>query len=202
MDLHTPSERATSPSDSPSWSSSSTSRSRGDSFADAAGPSTKRLSTTDCSDGPRKRHDDTDAGLPFFQIPLGFEHDIAANCCVIQKESVVVIIWRGKPDFTDLEFDLIAEFARETGLAYRRVLERHTERIGPIKNPKISELNLTHRETEVLKWIAAGKSNPEIALILAVSKKTIAKHVEHILEKLGAENRTVAAGMAREAGLE
>lgn len=55
--------------------------------------------------------------------------------------------------------------------------------------------HLSRRETEVAKWLAEGKSNPEIAVILGAKPRTVEKHMERILEKLGAENRTVAALM-------
>ncbi len=55
---------------------------------------------------------------------------------------------------------------------------------------------LTARESEVLTWIARGKTNQEIAIILATQTATVKKHVEHILEKLGVETRTAAAAMA------
>jgi DNA-binding CsgD family transcriptional regulator len=52
---------------------------------------------------------------------------------------------------------------------------------------------LTPRETEVARWLAGGKTNVEIARILASSSRTIEKHVASILRKLGVENRTTAA---------
>lgn len=58
---------------------------------------------------------------------------------------------------------------------------------------------LTRREGEVLSWIAQGKTDAEIAVILAVSPRTVEKHVERILAKLGVENRTGAAARAWEA---
>jgi DNA-binding CsgD family transcriptional regulator len=54
-------------------------------------------------------------------------------------------------------------------------------------------LGLTGREAEVLYWIAEGKSNEVIAIILTASKRTVEKHVEHILKKLGVETRVEAA---------
>jgi DNA-binding NarL/FixJ family response regulator len=59
-------------------------------------------------------------------------------------------------------------------------------------------LGLTAREAEVLHWIAEGKSNEVIAIILAASKRTVEKHVERILAKLGVERRTEAALRAAE----
>lgn len=57
-------------------------------------------------------------------------------------------------------------------------------------------LGLTPREAEVLYWVAEGKTNGEIATILTSSRRTVEKHVEHILEKLGVENRATAARVA------
>jgi DNA-binding CsgD family transcriptional regulator len=54
---------------------------------------------------------------------------------------------------------------------------------------------LTSREAEVLRWIARGKTNQEIAIILGLQAATVKKHVEHILMKLGVETRTAAAAM-------
>jgi DNA-binding response OmpR family regulator/DNA-binding CsgD family transcriptional regulator len=59
-------------------------------------------------------------------------------------------------------------------------------------------LHLTPREAEVLYWLSEGKTNPEIALILSSARRTVEKHVEHILQKLGVENRAAATRMAVE----
>jgi len=56
----------------------------------------------------------------------------------------------------------------------------------------LARLGLTVRESEVLHWLAEGKSNPEIAVILDASPRTVGKHVEHIYAKLGVESRTAA----------
>ncbi|MGK6316533.1 response regulator [Neorhizobium sp. DT-125] len=52
---------------------------------------------------------------------------------------------------------------------------------------------LTQRESEVLLWIAKGKSNRDIADILGLSARTVNKHLEQIYVKLGVENRASAA---------
>jgi DNA-binding CsgD family transcriptional regulator len=59
-------------------------------------------------------------------------------------------------------------------------------------------LGLTPREAEVLFWVAQGKKNVGIAIILGVSAATIEKHLEHILAKLKVETRTAAAFCAHE----
>jgi DNA-binding NarL/FixJ family response regulator len=60
---------------------------------------------------------------------------------------------------------------------------------------------LTDRELEVLRLLAAGKSNQRIAHDLVVALDTVKKHVTHVLGKLGATNRTEAAARARQLGL-
>jgi DNA-binding CsgD family transcriptional regulator len=69
------------------------------------------------------------------------------------------------------------------------------ERTLPDSN-MIETSGLTTRETEVLNWIACGKTNFEIGVILAMHTATVKKHVEHIFTKLGVENRTAAATLA------
>lgn len=56
--------------------------------------------------------------------------------------------------------------------------------------------NLTPREVEVLMWVAKGKTSKDIAEILGVSPRTVAKHLEHVYVKLGVETRAAAAALA------
>ncbi len=62
----------------------------------------------------------------------------------------------------------------------------------------LEELGLTPREAEVLLWVAQGKSNPEIALILGAAENTIKVHLSHLFEKLGADNRHALGFIALE----
>lgn len=55
---------------------------------------------------------------------------------------------------------------------------------------------LTSRESDVLLWIANGKTNREIGQILEMSPRTVNKHLEQVFRKLGVENRTAAAAAA------
>jgi len=60
---------------------------------------------------------------------------------------------------------------------------------------------LTPRETEVLSWVAKGKTNRDVGEILGLSPRTVNKHLEHVFEKLGVETRAAAAALAsRELG--
>lgn len=64
-----------------------------------------------------------------------------------------------------------------------------------------ARLTLTDREREVLRCVAHGKGNRQIATDLGIAEPTVKAHLVHIFEKLGVENRTAAAHMARELGL-
>jgi len=61
--------------------------------------------------------------------------------------------------------------------------------------------SLTEREMEVLKLLAQGKTNKEIAAALVISERTVKFHVGSILSKLGAGNRTEAVTIAAQRGL-
>lgn len=62
----------------------------------------------------------------------------------------------------------------------------------------LQALGLTVREAEVLLWVAQGKGNSDVAIILGMSEKTVKIHLGHIFEKLKVETRTAAALLAVE----
>jgi DNA-binding CsgD family transcriptional regulator len=78
-----------------------------------------------------------------------------------------------------------------------RILLLLTEDTGLAEGGALDCYRLTAREKEVLKWVAQGKSNSEIATILDLTLGTVKLHVERILVKMGVENRTSAALLAR-----
>jgi DNA-binding NarL/FixJ family response regulator len=78
------------------------------------------------------------------------------------------------------------------------VMKRFIGRIQPQKTPSIS---LTHRELEVLEWMATPNTYKQIALHLCVSEETIRSHAKSILEKLRQPNRAQAVLSALRLGL-
>jgi DNA-binding NarL/FixJ family response regulator len=82
----------------------------------------------------------------------------------------------------------------------RRLIEEFSNRPGPLKAP--AELDsLTDRELEVLRLIARGLSNAEIAETLWLGETTIKTHVGRVLMKLGLRDRVQAVVLAYESGL-
>jgi len=75
---------------------------------------------------------------------------------------------------------------------------------GALATPRLSadvEVPLTQRESEVLRQLAFGLTNKEIALALHISYETVKEHVQHILRKIGVSDRTQAAVWAVRKGL-
>ena len=60
----------------------------------------------------------------------------------------------------------------------------------------LEPLGLSRREAEVLAWVAQGKTDTDIGAILMLSPRTVAKHLEHIYDRLGVENRSAATALA------
>ena len=93
---------------------------------------------------------------------------------------------------TEILAAIKARFARMS-TAHQSALQVVFESPKPLET-----LGLTPRESEVLFWIAQGKTNAEIGLILEAAAATVKKHVERILEKLEVENRQSASLRALE----
>jgi DNA-binding CsgD family transcriptional regulator len=78
------------------------------------------------------------------------------------------------------------------GLQYLLILqELRTEPVAK----DFEFLGLSPRESEILGWVTKGKTNPEISMILGISRRTVQKHLERIYIKLEVENRTAAVAM-------
>lgn len=80
----------------------------------------------------------------------------------------------------------------------KRSLAKKIHVAKEIDHQKIKQLEITSREYEVLKEIASGLSNKEIAAKLFLSESTIKTHVSNLLLKLNAKRRTQAVQIAKE----
>ena len=93
--------------------------------------------------------------------------------------------------------------ARELGMRAleARLTVREEQKAAPAPPTPATLASLSHRELEVLRLLATGKSNQEIADALFISLNTVATHVRNILTKTGCINRTEAAAYALRHGL-
>ena len=99
---------------------------------------------------------------------------------------------------------LVASLVVDHGKAQHLMRLEETELNAPPAS--LADLGLTPREGEVLAWVAQGKTNREVGLILGASARTVQKHLEHVFQKIGVESRTAAIlrawAAARAAALE
>jgi ATP/maltotriose-dependent transcriptional regulator MalT len=113
-------------------------------------------------------------------------------------ESARVLVMMGRVlrelgDEDSATAELTAAGATFTELGARPCLQE-VKRLLPRNLPG----GLTAREVEVLRLVAAGKSNPEIAGELVLSEKTVARHLSNIFVKIDVSSRTAAAAYAFE----
>lgn len=134
------------------------------------------------------RQDSATAAIPFiFLTARGERADLRAGMNLGADDYLV------KPvTATELLAAVEARFQRES--------QRPAGGFAPnYSSPEpLQNLGLTPREAEVLLWVAQGKSNAEIGLILGAAENTIKKHLLHTFEKLGVDSRNAATVVAME----
>ena len=135
-----------------------------------------------------------------FYAEIGLEHQIAFVVKVSTDSYVGIALSRRRQDFTDAERKLLDRARPFLIQIYRNALAfgAVTERAGP-DPPMIGcllERGLTGREAAVLSAVAHGSSNADVASALAVSERTVGKHLQHCYRKLGVPNRSAAAALA------
>jgi DNA-binding CsgD family transcriptional regulator len=123
-----------------------------------------------------------------------------------QHEYARMLLRRGHPDDVDKAAGLLTEalnISRELGMRAleERLVTLQEHRPVPPRQRHDYPCGLSQREVEVLRLIAAGKSNREIADMLCISTNTVANHVRNILTKTATANRTEAATFAVHQGL-
>jgi len=106
------------------------------------------------------------------------DHALALPIYVRDGLLVSFVLNRARRDFSDRERALLDLLRPHLARVYQRA--------------RISG-QLTTREAEVLRWVAAGKSDAQIGAILGISARTVQKHLQNVYDKLGVENRTAAA---------
>jgi DNA-binding CsgD family transcriptional regulator len=122
--------------------------------------------------------------------PLGIEHQI--RLWLKAPRGIARFFYisrrRAEGDFAERDRDLL-ELVRPFLLAFHERFDVHVA-------DEANADGLTDRETEILAWVARGKTNQEIAALLVVSPHTIRKHLEHVFRKLRVHTRTAAVARA------
>jgi DNA-binding CsgD family transcriptional regulator len=121
--------------------------------------------------------------------PLGIDDSLRVWLPAPTGLARVINLERSGRNFTERERSLL-EFVRPALIKMHSAASARRCRGGP------ESRLLTRRETEILGWIARGRTSREIAAILVISPYTVRKHVEHILEKLEVSTRSAAVARA------
>ncbi|MGZ8994769.1 MAG: response regulator transcription factor, partial [Burkholderiaceae bacterium] len=120
---------------------------------------------------------------------IRIDHVMAVPIHVDRNVLVSFVVNRRKRGFSDRERESVQLIRLHLGHLYRlsaRTTPRNSGALEEVETP------LTARERDILEWLGAGKTDKDIAAILAISPRTVQKHLQRIYEKLGVENRTAA----------
>ena len=116
----------------------------------------------------------------------------ALDCVGAIAEATVSRYGRG---FSDRDKECVQAIRRHLGNLYllneQLAAARAAWGAPPARRPP-ADSALTDRERQVLQWLANGKTDRDIAAILAISPRTVHKHLQRIYDKLGVECRTAA----------
>lgn len=138
----------------------------------------------------------------FMRLPIAREVFLPANAhrqmtAMIVQEGYAVSISAhrvlGRPAFSDAERDRMQELRGHLARVYRQALERTIQSMAPVERIIHLYPDLSPRQREVARWIAAGKSNEAIAELLGIRLDTVKSHVRGVFEKLGVDDRLAAA---------
>ena len=131
------------------------------------------------------------------------ETEIIALTSVLEDASVVGAVQAGAIGYLlkDTEADQLREAIKAAAAGQVQLAPEAAARLVREVRAPASPETLTEREVEVLRLIAGGLSNKEIAAALYIGEKTVKTHVSHILTKLGLQSRTQAALHAVRIGL-
>lgn len=115
---------------------------------------------------------------------IGIDHVIAVPVVASPNLVMSYVLNRRGSDFSDAEKALLDRMRPALANLYRFAM---------MSSPRDGrDWKLTARESEVLRWVAGGKSDRQIAAILETSVRTVQKHLANSYQKLGVENRTAA----------
>jgi two-component system, NarL family, response regulator LiaR len=130
--------------------------------------------------------------------------EVIALTSVLEDASVVGAVRAGAIGYLlkDTEADSLRRSIRAAAQGQVQLSPAAAARLmREMRQPEQQAEALTERETDVLKLLAVGRANKEIARDLMIGEKTVKTHVSNILGKLGVQSRTQAALHAVRAGL-
>ena len=130
-----------------------------------------------------------------FYAPLGIRHQIAFTLPSPRDRVLAIALSRRNRNFSDEERDFLNEARPFLIQAYRNAVAYSLAASNGASQEFPGAERLTNREREVIRLIGMGRSASVIAEQLALSPRTVQKHLEHAYRKLGVKNRSEAAAL-------
>lgn len=129
--------------------------------------------------------------------------EVLALTSVLEDASVVGAVRAGAIGYLlkDTQADALCQAIKAAAAGQVQLTPKAAARLMQAVSAPESPEALTERETEVLRLLAQGQSNKEIARSLHITEKTVKTHVSNILSKLGVQSRTQATLYAVRIGL-
>ena len=129
--------------------------------------------------------------------------EVLALTSVLEDASVVGAVRAGAIGYLlkDTDADALCRAIKAAAAGQVQLTPQAAARLMQVVSSPESPEALTERETEVLRLMAQGQANKEIARSLNISEKTVKVHVSNILSKLGVQSRTQATLYAIRVGL-
>lgn len=129
--------------------------------------------------------------------------EVLALTSVLEDASVVGAVRAGAIGYLlkDTQADALCQAIKAAAAGQVQLTPRAAARLMKAVSTPENPEDLTERETEVLRLLAQGQSNKQIARNLQIGEKTVKTHVSNILSKLGVQSRTQATLYAIRIGL-
>jgi DNA-binding CsgD family transcriptional regulator len=139
--------------------------------------------------------------LPLYRevyLPLGVEHQLAFNLPASPDRVLAIALSRKHTDYSDAEREFANRARPFLIQAYLNAIAVHELRClgtepGTELVERLRSAGLTQREAQVMRLVALGRSNNHVGVELAISPRTVGKHLEHSFRKLGVADRSSAA---------
>jgi DNA-binding CsgD family transcriptional regulator len=129
--------------------------------------------------------------------PMGVWQQMAIGLGTSNGTIVGVTVSKSdRTPFSERDREVLTLLGRHLSHAHAVAMRNQGRKITVRPLSHLTDMGLTQREAEVVRWVALGKTNGEIGAIFGISPRTVQKHLQKIYDKLGVQGRTAAGAIA------
>lgn len=130
--------------------------------------------------------------------PLGLKYELTLLLDTPLGQRLGISVSRATADYSDAEVELLSRLGSHLQRAFHHAQTLAQLRAAQGRAYAWRDVALTPRESEILRWVATGRTNGDIARLIGVGAATVKTHLEHIFQKLGVNNRAAAVAALRD----